>query len=145
MVFCWHEEPLCATSNSDVKRVQNICSNREIFKWFWGQRELRTHVGKIVFVFRILRGGWLLKTLLVDNSIQRGTSFTVTHPNLTQHRKFETNIPRTETAQPPSQFLHSCICEQFIDSHDIDRSAYFAVLWCKPIVGIYKLVTYTWM
>ncbi len=32
----------------------------------------------------------------------------------TLHRKFETCIPRNETARPCSQFLHSCICEGFI-------------------------------
>jgi hypothetical protein len=37
------------------------------------------------------------------------------------YRKFETNIPRNETARPRSQFLHSCICARFIYSHD--RSA----------------------
>ncbi len=42
----------------------------------------------------------------------------------TLYRKFETNIPRNETARPRSQFLHSCICERFIYSHD--QSAYFA-------------------
>ncbi len=40
------------------------------------------------------------------------------------YRKFETHIPRNETARPPSQFPHSCFCERFIYSHD--RSAYFA-------------------
>jgi hypothetical protein len=44
----------------------------------------------------------------------------------TLHRKFETNIPRNETGGPPSQFLHSCIGERFIYSHD--RFAYFALL-----------------
>ncbi len=34
------------------------------------------------------------------------------------------NIHRTATARPPSQFLHSYICEQFIYSHD--RSANLA-------------------
>ena len=47
-------------------------------------------------------------------------------PDYALYRKFETNIPRNETARPRSQFLHSYICEQFIYSHD--RSAYFAVL-----------------
>jgi hypothetical protein len=42
------------------------------------------------------------------------------------YRKFETNIPKNETARPCSQFLHSCICERFI--HSYDWSAYFAVL-----------------
>ncbi len=41
------------------------------------------------------------------------------------HRKCETNIPRNETARPRSKFLHSCICERNIYSHD--RSAYEAV------------------
>ncbi len=33
--------------------------------------------------------------------------------------KIETYIPRNETAWPCSQFLHSCICEQFLFSHDM--------------------------
>ncbi len=40
-------------------------------------------------------------------------------------RKFETYIPRNETARLRSQFLHSCICERFIYSQDqssADRS-----------------------
>jgi hypothetical protein len=43
----------------------------------------------------------------------------------TLNQKIETNIPRNETARPRSQFLHSCIGERFIYSHD--RSAYFAI------------------
>ncbi len=31
------------------------------------------------------------------------------------YQKFETNIPRNETARPHSQLLHSCICERFHD------------------------------
>ncbi len=42
----------------------------------------------------------------------------------TVYRKFETNIPRNETARPQAQFLHECFCERFIYSHD--RSAYSA-------------------
>ncbi len=57
------------------------------------------------------------------------------------HRKFETNIPRNETARPRSQTLHPCICEGFILVYFQDRSAYFAV----PIVGIYKSLTDTRM
>ncbi len=30
------------------------------------------------------------------------------------YQKFETNIPRNETAQARSEFPHSCICERFI-------------------------------
>ncbi len=56
---------------------------------------------------------------------------------LALHRKFETNIPRNETAQPRSQFLHSCISEQFIHSHD--RSAYFAVLRLRTDCGNIKI------
>ncbi len=41
-----------------------------------------------------------------------------------QYRKLETNIPRKGTARPQSQFPHSCVCEQFIYSHD--RFAYSA-------------------
>ncbi len=37
---------------------------------------------------------------------------------LTLYQKLEKYIPRNETAQPRSQFLHSCIWERFIYSHD---------------------------
>jgi hypothetical protein len=39
------------------------------------------------------------------------------------YRKFETDIPRNETARPRSQFLHSCICERFTYSHDRSTNA----------------------
>ncbi len=42
----------------------------------------------------------------------------------TVYRKFETYIPRNESAPPQSQFIHSCVCERFIYSHD--RSAHSA-------------------
>ncbi len=35
-----------------------------------------------------------------------------------QCRKFETNLTSKGNAQPKSQFPHSCVCEQFIYSHD---------------------------
>jgi hypothetical protein len=41
----------------------------------------------------------------------------------TLYRKFETNIPRNETARPRFQFPHSCICERFVYVHD--RATYF--------------------
>ncbi len=46
------------------------------------------------------------------------------HSNLTASERSDFCIPRNETARPRSQFPHSCICEQFIYSHD--RSTYFA-------------------
>ncbi len=46
------------------------------------------------------------------------------HTANTVYQKFESNIPRNETVQPHSQFLHTCICEQFIFFHD--WSTYFA-------------------
>ncbi len=36
------------------------------------------------------------------------------HTVKTLYRRFETNIPRNETARLPSQFSHSCFCERFI-------------------------------
>jgi len=36
-------------------------------------------------------------------------------------RKFETYIPRNETARPRSQFLYSCFCERFIYSHSVKQ------------------------
>ncbi len=44
-----------------------------------------------------------------------------TCPLSTLRRKFEANIPRNETGRPLSQFLHSCVWERSIYSHD--RSA----------------------
>ncbi len=40
------------------------------------------------------------------------------------YQKSDLCIPRNDTAQPRSQFVHSCICERFIYSKD--RSAYLA-------------------
>jgi hypothetical protein len=39
------------------------------------------------------------------------------------YRKFKTNIPRNETAQPRSQFLYLCICERLLYSHDWSLNA----------------------
>ncbi len=49
-----------------------------------------------------------------------------------QYRKFETYIPRKGIARPQSQFLHSCVCERLVYSHD--RSAYSAAgnMWTNP-------------
>jgi hypothetical protein len=40
------------------------------------------------------------------------------HTAMTQYQKFETNIPRKETARSQSLFPNSCVCERFIYSHD---------------------------
>jgi hypothetical protein len=40
-------------------------------------------------------------------------------------RNFDLCVPRKGTARPQPQFPHSCVCEQFIYSHD--RSTYFPV------------------
>ncbi len=42
----------------------------------------------------------------------------------TLYRKFETNIPRNETARYGSQYLHSCFGERF--TYSLDRSIYSA-------------------
>ncbi len=55
-------------------------------------------------------------------------------PTATKIRK---NIPRNETARPRSQFMHSCIGERFLYSHDL--STYFAVLSLRTDCRIYKL------
>jgi hypothetical protein len=51
-----------------------------------------------------------------------------------KYRNFETNIPRKGISRPQSQFSHSCVCEQFIYSHD--WSAYFCCrkiyMWTNP-------------
>ena len=43
--------------------------------------------------------------------------------NSTLQRKSHLCIPRKGIVQPQSQFPHSCVCEQFINSQD--RSTYF--------------------
>jgi hypothetical protein len=56
----------------------------------------------------------------------------------TVYRKFETNIPRNETARPQSQFLrvHSCFCARFIFPRSI------CLFCCRkiggPIMGMWK-------
>jgi hypothetical protein len=45
----------------------------------------------------------------------------------------DTIIPRNETARPRSQFLHSCICEQFIYSHFPQSVCIFC---CRKIGGL---------
>jgi hypothetical protein len=51
----------------------------------------------------------------------------------TLYRKFETYFPRNETARPCSQYLHSCIWERFIYSHDRSylESLFFFIVWEK--------------
>jgi hypothetical protein len=62
---------------------------------------------------------------------------------ITLYRKSDLCIPRNETARPHSQFLHLCIFERFLISHD--RSAYLAATKYvgTQILGIYKLLTDT--
>ena len=60
-------------------------------------------------------------------------------PCIALYRKFETNIPRNETARPRPQFLHPCICERFINSHDRSANQYRNI--GGRIVGIYKSLT----
>jgi hypothetical protein len=57
------------------------------------------------------------------------------------YRKFETNIPRNETAQTRSKFLHSCVCERFMFSHN--RSASAVHQNRRIIVGVYQSLTDT--
>ncbi len=60
-----------------------------------------------------------------------------------KQRKFETNIPRNETARPQSQFLHSTLCELKYIPWSV------CLVCCRkingPIVGIFKSLTETWM
>jgi hypothetical protein len=59
-----------------------------------------------------------------------GNSKTLTAKN--QYRKFKTNITRKGIVRPQSQFLHACVYERYICSHD--RSAYSAAgnMWIDP-------------
>jgi hypothetical protein len=61
----------------------------------------------------------------------------------TQHRKFETKIPRKGIARPQSQCPHSCVCKRLIYSQD--RSAYISLqenMGTDPGI-IYKSLTDT--
>ncbi len=59
-------------------------------------------------------------------------------------RKSHLCIPRKGIARPKSQFPHSCVFERFIYSQD--QSTYFpASRIGRPILGIYKSLTDTWM
>ncbi len=82
-------------------------------------------------IFQLVEGN-------IWSCIKQGNA-TCTRTAKAVYRKFETNIPRNETAWPQSQFLHLCFCERFICSHD--RSAYPAA--GGPIMGIYKSLTDT--
>ncbi len=62
-------------------------------------------------------------TFLTDYYIRHRYTY-IQYTVKTQHRKFESNIPRTGIAWPQSQFLHSCFCKRVIYFHD--RSAYSA-------------------
>ncbi len=60
------------------------------------------------------------------------------------YRKFETSIPRNETARPRSKFLHSCICERNIYSTiGLPILLYCRYCVCGPIVGMYNSLTDT--
>ncbi len=66
---------------------------------------------------------------------------------ITLYGKFETYIPRYETARPHrSQFLHSCICERFIYSHDwpsADRSwEYIYIAFRLHVCGKWETENY---
>jgi hypothetical protein len=53
------------------------------------------------------------------------------------YRKFETNIPKNETAQTPSQFLNSCFGERFICIFPRSVRLFCCRKIGGPIVGIY--------
>jgi hypothetical protein len=47
-------------------------------------------------------------------------------------RKLEANIPRKGISGPQSQFPHSCVCEQFIYSHDGAAVSAGGNMWTDP-------------
>ncbi len=74
------------------------------------------------------------KAIQLSDPIERPCSFcceifTWSFSYYTLYRKFETSIPRNETAGPRFQFLHSCIWEWFIYSHiSLIVNLYFPLL-----------------
>jgi hypothetical protein len=61
-------------------------------------------------------------------------------------RKFESIVPRNETARPHSKFLHSCICERVMYMYipTIAPQTQYSKIG-GPIEGIYKSLTDAWM
>ena len=59
-----------------------------------------------------------------------------TYTAKTKYRNFETNIPRKGISGSQSQFLHSCVCEWFIYSHDWSAYSAGGNTVCRPILGI---------
>ncbi len=49
--------------------------------------------------------------------------------------KFETYIPRNETAWPCSKFLHSCILKWFLHSHDQSYLELYFTEFCERTLG----------
>jgi hypothetical protein len=60
----------------------------------------------------------LCNIVLVSRPVQETKFFFPIRINSALYQKILTYSPRNETARPRSQFLHSCIWERFIYSHD---------------------------
>ncbi len=63
----------------------------------------------------------------------------------TLKRKSHLCIPRKGIVRPQSQFSHSCVCEQFIQYIPRIGPHIFLQHDSRPILGIYKSLTDTWM
>ncbi len=63
----------------------------------------------------------------------------------TKYQNFETNIPKKGILGPQSQFPHSCVCEPFIYFHDRSGLPILLEEICRPILGLNKSLTDTWM
>jgi hypothetical protein len=81
----------------------------------------------LCFYFHLAKSGLLYLNVLKSKTGSGIRVHGLYSVDSTLCRKFETNIPRNETAQPRSQFLRSCICERFIYIPTIGPP-YFAVL-----------------
>ncbi len=88
------------------------------------------------------------RSVKVDSTLPSADTYSV-HPELdyddTLQWKSHLCTPRKEIARPQSQFSHSCACERFIYSQEWVHRCIFLHRKGRPIVGIYKSLTDTWM
>jgi hypothetical protein len=107
--FSWHNSPMKGS----------ICiqpwAGRKLDPAWGNVKEYRRRVyDRSSVYFPILGGGGV--TDLCKLTIR-------THTANALYQRFETNIPRNETARPRSQFPHSFICKRFIYSHPRSANA----------------------
>jgi hypothetical protein len=103
--FSWHNSPMKGSICIQPWAARKLDPA-------WGnatEYRRRAQNGSSFLYFPIIRGGADLCKLIIRTHTAK----------IALYQRFETNIPRNETARPRSQFPHSCtsICDRFIYSH----------------------------